>query len=195
MGEYCIHVANIFYLVSFVNRDMMWLRILTCLGLSFGVVFFTTCPTPMYGPTVWHVVFLVINAYQIYRLIIERRETNLDPNQELIGEVALEGMEREDLVCLLAQELGGSLDKRKTPEESAQATLEESELVLKQLVLDRLSRKELVNLLTRRMWKPLKRRFKRKKRLHEIRDPDLQEKAELIDDTLVDSKAAKINCL
>ena len=73
MTDYCIHIANLFYLASFAAKDMLWLRILTCAGLVFGIVFFNYCPKePMYGPMFWHFVFLGINAYRIVALIRER---------------------------------------------------------------------------------------------------------------------------
>ena len=186
MENYCIHVANIFYLVSFLNRDMLWLRILTCAGLAFGVVFFTTCPTPMYGPTVWHIVFLFINFYQIYRLILARRETDLSHTKEVVGEVVLEGMNRDELLSLLALEMSGKVDPSVDPQKVKDVELSENEEVLKDLVLDRLSRKELVNLLTRRMWKPFKRRFKRRRKRNEISDPVLEEQAEELTESIID---------
>jgi len=36
--ELCIHCANLLYLASFLARDMLWLRVLTCLGLLFAIV-------------------------------------------------------------------------------------------------------------------------------------------------------------
>lgn len=69
----CIHIANLFYLASFAGKDMLRLRVLTCCGLIFGIVFFTTCQDdPMYGPTFWHFVFLAINLYRIVCLLRER---------------------------------------------------------------------------------------------------------------------------
>ena len=42
-------------------------RVVDCCS---GIVFFTTCQKdPMYGPTFWHVVFLLINFYQIGEIL------------------------------------------------------------------------------------------------------------------------------
>src|SRR4051812_6482895 len=70
--DLCIRLANVVYLLSFLVRDMLHLRVLTCVGLMLGIVFFTCQPMPLYGPSIWHVVFLVINAVQIRRLVLER---------------------------------------------------------------------------------------------------------------------------
>jgi hypothetical protein len=79
--ELCIHAANLLYLASFLGRDVLTLRALTCAGLALGLVFFTCRPEPLYGPAFWHVTFLVINAVQIARIVRERREAEaLAPN-------------------------------------------------------------------------------------------------------------------
>lgn len=82
MAETCLHLANVLYLVSFLARDMLWLRALTCLGLVLGIVFFSCQPVPLYGPVVWQSLFLVINLAQIYRLVLERRQLRLTAEQE-----------------------------------------------------------------------------------------------------------------
>ena len=75
MVELCIHAANLLYLASFLGRDVLTLRALTCAGLALGLIFFTCRPEPLYGPAFWHVAFLVINAIQIARIVRERRES------------------------------------------------------------------------------------------------------------------------
>jgi len=67
----------VLYLVSFLTRDMLWLRALTCAGLSLGIIFFTCRPGPLYGPAVWQAAFLAINGWQIWRLVGERRRSRL----------------------------------------------------------------------------------------------------------------------
>src|SRR6516165_5469491 len=84
--ESCIHVANLVYLISFLARDILWLRVLTCVALLLGIVFFTCQPAPMYGPLVWHVAFLAINGVQISRLLVERRQLTLTKEQERLGQ-------------------------------------------------------------------------------------------------------------
>ena len=186
MHQLCLHLSNVLYLGSFVSRDMLWLRVLTCVGLLLGVLFFTNCEQPMYGPTVWHGVFLLINVYQIRMLLIERRQTDLTDAKEIIGEAGLEDLSRNELVDLLTHELSGKLDRRQDPKEASQLQLDEDELVLKRMVLERLSRKEIVNLLTRRMWKPINRRFKRRAKRNEIASEQLRERIAAMSETQMD---------
>ena len=123
-----------------------------------GIVFFTCQPMPLYGPTVWHVVFLAINAVQIRRLVLERRQLRLTEEQERFGEAAFQGP--------LAGRTPHPADSRDVPgargaaghPPALPAALAQDERVLRDLAFSRLSRTELLNLLTRRFWNSLKRR-------------------------------------
>lgn len=157
MVESCIHIANILYLFSYLGRDMLWLRALTCGGLVLGLLFFTCQPTPLYGPSVWHVVFLVINGYQIRSLLIQRRQQMLTEEQERLGEAAFHDLSRDELLTLLThvtyEKPGTLISIRQICEQQ----LTPDERVLRDLAFAGLSRSELLNLLTRRMWNSLRR--------------------------------------
>src|SRR5947209_8269266 len=82
---------------------MLWLRVLTCVGLVLGTVFFSCQPLPLYGPLVWHVAFLAINAARIRRLVLERRQLMLTEEQERVGQATFQDLAREELLTLLAR--------------------------------------------------------------------------------------------
>jgi hypothetical protein len=150
--DWCIHVANLFYLASFLGRDMLRLRALTCAGLALGVVFFSCQKTPMYGPTAWHVVFLGINGVQIARLVSERRRLQLTGEQARFGEARYGHLPREQLLALLTRSASEG-----TPGESGVPVADElplgrDEAVLRDLAFRHLTRDEMINLLTRRAW-------------------------------------------
>ena len=157
MVEFCIHAANLFYLASFVGRDMLWLRALTCCGLVFGLVFFTCGSSPLYGPAVWHVVFLGINAVQIVRLVRERREVALSKEQERLGEAALAHLSRDELLVLLTKALHAKPGELADIEQAARKPLTPEEKVLCDVAFRRLSYRELLNLAVRRLWNIIKR--------------------------------------
>ena len=157
MVELCIHVANIFYLASFLVRDIFWLRILTCVGLVLGVIFFTCQSTPMYGPTVWHVVFLGINALQIWRLIIERRKRMLTAEQQRIAEAAFHDLSRDQLLTLLTRAMCDNPQRVRDLRRVTQKPLNDDERLVRDMAFSHLSRKDLLNLLTRRLWRFLQR--------------------------------------
>lgn len=156
LDDWCIHTANLFYLASFLGRDMLWLRILTCCGLAFGVVFFTTCsPTPMYGPTFWHVAFILINFVQIYWLIVERRRLALSREQEVVRRAMLEGLTDEELANTLAHAVMNDHEDIPLITNGSSVVLSADELALRDIAFSRLSRAEIINLLSRRVWSSL----------------------------------------
>jgi hypothetical protein len=150
--EACIHVANLLYLASFLGRDMLWLRTLTCAGLALGLIFFTCQPAPMYGPAVWHVAFLVINGFQIAALIRERRALALTEEQERVGLATLEHLPREELLNLLTRAVHANPATLLELEQAAQQPLSPEERALRDIAFSRLSKRDLVNLSVRRLW-------------------------------------------
>lgn len=152
MVESCIHIANVLYLLSYLGRDMLWLRILTCGGLVLGLLFFTCQPTPLFGPSVWHVVFLVINLLQIRSLLIQRRQQMLTEEQERLGEAAFHDLTRDELLTLLTHVTYEGTGRLANIQQVCHQQLNQDERVLRDLAFAGLSRGELLNLLTRRMW-------------------------------------------
>jgi hypothetical protein len=157
MSDWCIHIANLFYLASFLGRDMLWLRALTCAGLLFGIIFFSCQPMPLYGPTVWSVLFLGINVVQIRGLIAERRRLRLSAEQERAAEAAFRKMSREEMLTVLTHGLFENQMPIENVEELRQAELSQEEQVLRDIAFSRLSRTELLNLLIRRLWNSMTR--------------------------------------
>jgi hypothetical protein len=155
--ELCIHIANIFYLVSFLVRDIFWLRILTCCGLVLGIIFFTCHTNPLYGPTVWHILFLLINALQIWRLVIERRKRMLPAEQQLIADAAFKDMTRDQLLTLLTRSMCEHPERVRDLQRIVKKPLSADEQLVRDLAFSHLSRKDLLNLLTRRLWRFLRK--------------------------------------
>ncbi len=152
MVEVCIHLANLFYLASFLGRDMLWLRALTCCGLVLGIVFFTCQTTPLYGPTVWHVLFLGINGFQIVRLGRGGRALTLPAEQERIATEAFGDLSRDELLNLLTRLMSGRGGLGADLHRASAVPLTAEERAVRDIALSRLSRGELLNLLTRRLW-------------------------------------------
>ena len=156
MVETCLHVANLLYLGSFLTRDMLWLRVLTCCGLGLGAAYFTCQAAPMYGPAAWHVAFLLINIYQIGRLLRERRRLTLSAEQQAVARAAFADLSRDEMLTLLTRALCAPAKCLPDLRRAARLPLSEDERVVRDLALGGLSRGELVNLLTRRLWRPLR---------------------------------------
>jgi hypothetical protein len=154
--ELCIHIANVLYLASFLGRDMLWLRVFTCAGLVLGIVFFTCQPMPLYGPTVWHIVFLFINGLQIRRLIVERRQLMLNEEEEKAAEAVFQQLSREEMLTLLTRAMFANPRRLRDLREACRQQLTREEKIVRDIAFRSLSRKDLLNLLTRRLGNTIK---------------------------------------
>ena len=122
------------------------------MGLALGVIFFAFQPTPYYGPSAWHACFLVINGFQIGRLVRERRRQMLTAKQEKVGGAAFQDLSREELLTLLSHVMCKAPEGRPDIQAICSQPLNKEERVLRDLAFSRLWRGEALNLLTRRMW-------------------------------------------
>ncbi|MCB9743850.1 MAG: cyclic nucleotide-binding domain-containing protein [Alphaproteobacteria bacterium] len=97
-----VHAANIAILVSFLLRDILWLRLLSILAGLFFIPYFLLQPTPMLEPVVWNGLFIGINAVQIVRLFRERRPVHLDAEQARLRALAFPGLSPRQVLALLS---------------------------------------------------------------------------------------------
>lgn len=155
--DVCIHVANVLYLASYLCRDILWLRVLTCAGLAFGIVFFCAQTEAMFTPAAWMGVFLVVNLIQIAFVLRERHAMRLSPEQVEAGRVLLERLTREDMLNVLTKSVceGNRSLALLEPDEDLELTPEQE--LMRNLAFNRLSDQELMNLIIRRFWKAQKR--------------------------------------
>jgi hypothetical protein len=92
-----IHLANGTFLVSFLVRDILKLRVLSVVGGFFLLAYFLLT-TPVVWPSVgWNLVFAAINGVQITRLILERRPVRLTEAEHELRSVALRALSPREL--------------------------------------------------------------------------------------------------
>lgn len=109
------HLANVLILLSFLVRDILWLRLLSILA---GV---TLVPYFLYGeaevlwvPLAWNGVFTVINLVQIYRLLMERRPVRFTEFERRLHDRVFHALEPRAFLDLLAMaELRSADDQSK----------------------------------------------------------------------------------
>lgn len=86
--DYLIHSANVIYIFSYLVRDILWLRILIVVAISFVIPFYYYQPVPLMVPVYWNILFAGINIVQIGFLLVERRPVTLsDQEQKLYEQV------------------------------------------------------------------------------------------------------------
>ncbi|GAA5510949.1 hypothetical protein [Novipirellula caenicola] len=157
-ADHCIHVANLFYLGSYLCKDILWLRVLTCAGLIFGIIFFCCQADAMFAPASWMSLFLVVNVVQIVRTLRDRYDTRLSPSQQEIGDVLLKRLTREDMLNVLTKSMCQSNRRSQLLEQIHAIRLSREERIVRDTAFDRLSDQELVNLIVRRFWPSIRRR-------------------------------------
>ena len=86
--NYFIHAANLLLLVAYSVRDILWLRLFAVAASLISLPYFVLQPTPQWPPIAWSAVFAGINAFQSWRLYLERRPVKLTPDEEEIRRLA-----------------------------------------------------------------------------------------------------------
>jgi CRP-like cAMP-binding protein len=97
MTQLLIHAANLAFLVSFLVRDILALRLLSVTGGGLLLASFLAT-SPVSWPSVgWNVVFSLINGMQIVRLVRERRPVRLTRDERELAEGAFAALPARDV--------------------------------------------------------------------------------------------------
>jgi hypothetical protein len=80
-----IHTANVLLLVAYSVRDILWLRLFAVAAALMSIPYFLLQPATLWAPLSWTVIFATINAYQSWRIFVERRPVKLTPEEEDVG--------------------------------------------------------------------------------------------------------------
>jgi hypothetical protein len=99
--EILIHSANVLYLVSYIMRDILWLRIFTVVAAICLIAYFYFRPDPLLTAIYWNLVFILLNAYWIARLILERRPVKLTPEQQRLCELVFHTVQPREMLAML----------------------------------------------------------------------------------------------
>lgn len=65
------HVSYVLIAISYYLTNIYWLRVTAVFGLTLEIVYFQMSGGAMHAGIAWDVVFIAINAYQIYWLVAE----------------------------------------------------------------------------------------------------------------------------
>jgi Popeye protein conserved region len=101
LPDMLIHVANLFFLMAFMVRDILWLRVLTVVASVCLVAYFYFQPEPLMTPIYWNIVFAAMNVYWIVRLLLERRPVRLTHDEKVLCELVFRTMTPREMIRLL----------------------------------------------------------------------------------------------
>lgn len=96
-----IHVANVLYVISYLVKDILWLRLLTVVAGSVLLAYYALLPVPLWAAIGWNVIFLVINLRQIQVLLLERRPVRLSPEEMRLHQLAFRSLTQREFAKLL----------------------------------------------------------------------------------------------
>ena len=83
-----INVANLFLLVSFSVKSMLWLRGLNIIAGAFFIWWALSFKEPLWMSIAWNSLFGVINLWRIWLAILERRPPQLSVEEQRLYQTA-----------------------------------------------------------------------------------------------------------
>lgn len=95
------HVSYTLIAVSYWLTDIYWLRVTAVIGLFFEIIYFRFSGGNMHAGIGWDVIFILINLYQIYRLVAERRMLARVQDLHLLKQGVFSGLEDGQLARLI----------------------------------------------------------------------------------------------
>jgi CRP-like cAMP-binding protein len=96
-----IHAANMLFLVAYMVRDILWLRILTVIATFCLIPYYFTRAEPMMVPIYWSLLFAALNVYWIVRLLLERAPMKLNADEQRLCELVFRTMSPREMITLL----------------------------------------------------------------------------------------------
>lgn len=81
--ECLVNAANVLYLLSYLVRDMLKLRILTVTAASCLILYFYSQPEPLMACVWWNLFFVSQNLVWIARLLVKRRHAARERSERL----------------------------------------------------------------------------------------------------------------
>lgn len=97
---YLLHLGNILYLIAYLVRDILWLRILTVAGTISLMGYYFCCS--LQPPIIWSTLFTLVNIVQITLLIRERRPVFLGEEEQRLYRTVFRTLAPREFVKLMA---------------------------------------------------------------------------------------------
>ena len=99
--SFFITAANVLYVLSYLVRDILWLRILTVFAGALLLPYYYAQPKPLWMAIGWGGVFIAINAFWIVRLAVERRPVQLVGDARRLHELAFAALKPRQMLQVI----------------------------------------------------------------------------------------------
>jgi CRP-like cAMP-binding protein len=95
------HFSYLLIAISYWLTDIFWLRVMAVIGLSLEIVYFASSGGDLRAGIGWDIVFILINAYQLFRLVRDRRALRLPEGDRDLLRNVLKGLDDAQIARLL----------------------------------------------------------------------------------------------
>ncbi|MCB1502099.1 MAG: cyclic nucleotide-binding domain-containing protein [Bauldia sp.] len=95
------HVSYVLIAISYWLTNIFWLRVAAVVGLALEIVYFRVAGGAMHAGIAWDVIFILINLYQLYRLVAERRALASLAEVQMLRQGVFSGFESTQLARIL----------------------------------------------------------------------------------------------
>jgi hypothetical protein len=98
-----LHIANVLFLLAYLVRDILWLRIITVIATASLIPYYFCCAvSPLYGPILWNSLFISVNLVQIVLLILEKRPVFLSDKEMQLYRTVFSALKPREFTKLLS---------------------------------------------------------------------------------------------
>lgn len=95
------HIAYIIIAISYYLTSIFWLRLLAIIGIALEAAYFMLTSPDLYAGIAWSVIFIAINAYQLYWLVRDRLRLRLPQAEKEALRRVLAGLDDSQIARLL----------------------------------------------------------------------------------------------
>jgi hypothetical protein len=95
------HVSYVLIAISYWLTNIYWLRVAAVVGLSLEIVYFQMSGGSLQAGIGWDVIFILINIYQIYRLMAEQNALKSMEEAHVLCQGAFAGLDGSHLARLI----------------------------------------------------------------------------------------------
>jgi len=95
-----LHIANLFLLISFSVKSMLWLRALNILAGGFFIAWAVSYSPPIWSSVAWNILFGLVNMWRIYVAILERRPPRLSAEEQRLHKAVFSELTARDVRSL-----------------------------------------------------------------------------------------------
>jgi len=96
------HLSYVLIALSYWLTDIFWLRVMAIMGLSLEILYFLLSGGDLRTGIGWDIIFILINAYQLARLIQDRLAFRLPEEERNLLRGVLVGLDDSQIVRLLS---------------------------------------------------------------------------------------------